>query len=144
MTKAEGMPKPELRRGLLLALPVVLLLALFAGIASAEQRFPPPEFEGGHQLPVTTAPPARALILQYLDVAVLGACLVVASVLVFKKRSRKGLMALSIFSVLYFGFYRKGCVCAIGSVQNIALALFGTGYAVPVGVLAFFVLPLAF
>jgi len=138
------MPKSELRRGLLLALAVVVLLAAFAGVASAEQRFPPPEFEGGHQLPVTTAPPARALIFQYLDVAVLGACLVVASVLVFKKRSRKGLMALSIFSVLYFGFYRKGCVCAIGSVQNVALALFGTGYAVPVGVLAFFILPLAF
>jgi NosR/NirI family transcriptional regulator, nitrous oxide reductase regulator len=112
-------------------------------IATAEQRFPPPEFEGGHQLPATTAPPARALILQYVDVTVLGACLAVASVLIYKKRSRRGLMALSIFSVLYFGFWRKGCVCAIGSVQNVALALFGNGYAVPIGVLAFFALPLA-
>ena len=53
-------------------------------------------------------------------------------------------MALSIFSLLYFGFWRKGCVCAIGSVQNVALALFDPGYAVPLGVAAFFVLPLAF
>jgi len=125
-------------------LAAVLLFALFAGVASAEHRFPPPEFEGGHQLPVTTTPPARELIFQYLDVAVLGACLVVASVLVYKKRSRKGLIALSIFSVLYFGFWKKGCVCSIGSVQNVALALFDPGYAVPAGVLAFFVLPLAF
>jgi ferredoxin len=52
--------------------------------------------------------------------------------------------ALSLFSVAYFGFYRKGCVCAIGSLQNVALALGDSGYAVPAGVLAFFVLPLAF
>jgi NosR/NirI family transcriptional regulator, nitrous oxide reductase regulator len=125
-------------------LAAVLLFALFAGVASAEQRFPPPEFEGGHQLPVTSTPPAREVMLQYLDVAVLGACLAAASVLAFKKRSRKGLIALSVFSVLYFGFWRKGCVCSIGSVQNVALALFDRGYAVPAGVLAFFLLPLAF
>ena len=83
-------------------------------------------------------------MLQYLDVAVLGASLALGSWLVYKRRSRKGLMALSIFSVLYFGFWRKGCVCSIGSLQNVALALCDRGYAVPVGVLAFFVLPLAF
>jgi len=53
-------------------------------------------------------------------------------------------VALSLFSVAYFGFYRKGCVCAIGSLQDLALALGDNGYAVPVGVLAFFALPLAF
>ena len=122
----------------------IALLTLAANFARAEQRFPPPEFEGGHQLPLTATPPARALLFQYLDVAVLAACLVTASVLVYRKRSRKGLIALSVFSLLYFGFWKKGCVCAIGSVQNVALALFGSGYAVPVSVLAFFILPLAF
>ena len=121
-----------------------LLFALLSCTAIAEQRFPPPDFEGGHQLPVTTTPPARGLILQYLDVAVLGASLALASVLVFKKRSRKGLITLSIFSVLYFGFWRKGCVCSSGSVQNVALGLFDRSYAVPAGVTAFFVLPLVF
>ncbi len=122
----------------------VLLLTLLTNLARAEHRFPPPEFDGGHQLPVTTTPPAREVMLQYLDVAVLGASLALGSWLVYKRRSRKGLMALSIFSVLYFGFWRKGCVCSIGSLQNVALALCDRGYAVPVGVLAFFVLPLAF
>ena len=122
----------------------LLFFAVLSFTAIAEQRFPPPDFEGGHQLPVTTTPAARGVLLQYLDVAVLGASLAVASWLVFKRRSRRGLMALSIFSVLYFGFWRKGCVCSIGSVQNVALALFDRSYAVPAGVLAFFVLPLAF
>ena len=119
-----------------------LLLSLLTGVAIAEQRFPPPDFEGGHQLPVTTTPAARGVLLQYLDVAVLAASLGLASWLIYRRRSRKGLMALSIFSLLYFGFWRKGCVCAIGSLQNVSLALCDRSYAVPLGVVAFFVLPL--
>ena len=113
-----------------------------AGVGLAEQRFPPPEFESGHQLPVATTPAARAVLFQYLDVVVLAACLGLASWLIYKRRSRKGLMALSIFSLLYFGFWKKGCVCAIGSLQNVSLALCDRSYAVPIGVVAFFVLPL--
>ena len=120
----------------------VLLFAVLTSAAMAEQRFPPPEFESGHQLPVATTPAARAILLQYLDVAVLAGCLGLASWLVYKRRSRKGLMALSLFSLLYFGFWKKGCVCAIGSLQNVSLALCDRGYAVPIGVVAFFVLPL--
>jgi ferredoxin len=122
----------------------VVLFLVLAGAALAEQRFPPPDFESGHKLPVTTTPAARAVLFQYLDVLVLAACLGLGSWLVYKPRSRKGLVALSIFSVLYFGFWRKGCVCAIGSLQNVALGLCDRGYAVPVGVTAFFVLPLVF
>ncbi len=121
-----------------------VLFALLASVALAEQRFPPPDFESGHKLPITTTPPARAIYFQYLDVAVLAACLGLGSWLVYKPRSRKGLVALSIFSVLYFGFWRKGCACAIGSLQNVALGLCDRGYAVPVTVSAFFVLPLVF
>ena len=121
-----------------------VLFALLAGVALAEQRFPPPDFESGHKVPITTVPAARAIYFQYLDVAVLAACLGLGSWLVYKPRSRKGLVALSIFSVLYFGFWRKGCVCAIGSLQNVALGLCDRGYAVPVTVSAFFVLPLVF
>ena len=121
----------------------ILLLVCFANFAVAEQRFPPPDFESGHQLPLTTSPAARAPGLQYLDMAVLAGSLGVATWLVYRKRSRKGLIALSIFSLLYFGFWRKGCVCAIGSVQNVAYALADHGYALPVAVLAFFILPLA-
>src|ERR1039458_6044944 len=121
-----------------------VLFALLAGVALAEQRFPPPDFESGHKLPVTLTPPARAIILQYLDVAVLAFCLGLGTWLVYKRRSRKGLMALSLFSLLYFGLWKKGCVCAIGSLQNVALGLSDHGYAVPIGVTAFFVLPLVF
>jgi ferredoxin len=84
------------------------------------------------------------LWFQYQDVAVLAASLVLASWLVDRNRTRKGLVGLSLFSLGYFGFYRKGCICAIGSIQNVTLALFDSTYAVPISVLAFFLLPLVF
>src|SRR5437588_9923473 len=105
-------------------LPVILgFLVLSAFCCYAEQRFPPPDFESGHKLPITAMPAARALGLQYLDLFVLVVCLAAASWLVYRKRSRRGLIGLSLFSLAYFGFYRKGCICAIGSLQNVALAL---------------------
>jgi ferredoxin len=122
------------------------VLLCFTGLAAlAEQRFPPPDFtETSHQIPATTAPGARAIFFQYLDVAVLAAALGMATWLVLGKRSRRWVLVLYIFSVGYFGFYRNGCVCSIGSLQNVALALGDSSYALPAAVLAFFALPLAF
>src|SRR6266404_2973705 len=54
-----------------------------ANLALAQQRFPPPDFESGHRLPLTATPAARAQLLQYGDVAVLALCLGLASWLVF-------------------------------------------------------------
>jgi ferredoxin len=119
---------------------VPILLA--CGLAGAQQRFPPPEFENGYQLPVTATPQGRSPALQYLDVAVLAACLGLAVWLIYRQRSRRGLFWLSMFSLGYFGFYRKGCICPIGSPQNITYGLFHSDYAVPVTVIAFFALPL--
>jgi ferredoxin len=60
------------------------------------------------------------------------------------KRSRREVKVLSVFSLLYFGFYRLGCVCAVGSVQNVALAFGPNGYALPFAVGAYFLLPILF
>jgi ferredoxin len=111
--------------------------------APAEQRFPPPDFtESGHQLPVTTTPPPRALWVQYLDVAVLAGALGLALWLIYRRRSRRGLFWLSLGSVAWFGFWKKGCVCAIGAPQNVIYGLFHSDYVVPLAVVAFFALPL--
>jgi ferredoxin len=111
--------------------------------AFAEPRFPPPDFsETNHQLPLTSTPPAREFWLQFADIAVLAACLGFATWLVYRRRSRRGVVWLGLFSLLYFGFWRKGCVCSIGAAQNVALALFDPSCAVPLAVTAFFALPL--
>ncbi len=139
--------KSALRRSRSLFQPTVFsvsLLLLSASVAFGVERFPPPEFESGYKMPPTTVPAPRAEALEYLDVALLLGALSLSSYLVLKQRSRKAILGLSLFSLLYFGFYRKGCVCAIGSVQDVVLALADPGYAVPLTVLAFFLLPLLF
>ena len=46
--------------------------------------------------------------------------------------------AITIASLAYFGFFRQGCVCPIGSIQNVAAAAVEPTLAVPPVVLAFF------
>lgn len=106
------------------------------------QRFPMPEFQTEYQKPEASTPEPRAASMEYVDLFVLISVLAFTIWLIFKKRSRRWILWVSVFALLYFGFYRLGCICAIGSVQNITLALFNTGYAIPLTVLAFFAIPL--
>ena len=110
----------------------------------AVQRFPKPEFESGHTQPPTIRPDPRSHALAVLDVFVLAAALTVVTWLVLKKRSRNGVFWMSVFAVLYFGFFREGCVCSVGSLQNVTLALFNPEYSIPITVTAFFVLPIVY
>jgi NosR/NirI family nitrous oxide reductase transcriptional regulator len=112
--------------------------------ATAAERFPPPDFESGYQLPVTTTPPARQAIYEYLDVAVLVIALSLATYFILKKRSRRAIFILMLLAIAYFGFYRKGCICPIGAIGNVTLTIFDTEYAIPIVALIFFLLPLAF
>lgn len=125
---------------------VVLIFLLLTLLATAGpiQRFPKPDFQSGYDRPVLQTPATRQLALEYLDVVVLILALSLASWLVLKKRSRRGVFWLMIFSLIYFGFWRKGCVCSIGATQNIAYALFSNSYTIPLTVVAFFVTPLVF
>ncbi len=106
------------------------------------QRFPRPEFEGGYTFPTHQFLFQRGPLWEYMDVAVLVIALLATAWMVIKKRSRQGLVWISVFSLAYFGFYRQGCICAIGSVQNLSLALFNETYAIPVSALLFFSIPL--
>ena len=125
----------------------ILLLLMFAmqlQNAYAVQRFPRPEFESGYTQPQMLQPSARSDILAALDLTVLIITLSVITWIVLKKRSRKGVFWVSLFSLGYFGFYRQGCVCPIGAIQNIGLGLSDHSYVVPLTVVAFFILPLLF
>ena len=117
---------------------------ILCGVVSGVERFPPPDFESGYELPSPSVPGPRQDIYEYLDVVVLAAALALSSYLVLKKRSRRGIFLLMVFSLVYFGFWRKGCVCPIGAIQNVVLSVFDGGYAMPITVLLFFLLPLVF
>ena len=112
--------------------------------AESKQRFPKPEFANGYTQPNTTAPAARFQLLEYLDVTILLAVMLLLTWLILKKRSRRGVFWVSTFSLLYFGWYREGCICSVGSVQNVVLGIVDPTYAIPLTALVFFLLPLIF
>jgi len=122
----------------------LILLVSFQGMDAQVQRFPKPEFQTAYKVPTTVEPAPTSLLMEYVDVLVLVVVMSLTAWFIFKKRSRKGILWLSVFSLAYFGFYREGCICSVGSVQNVSLALFGEGYTLPLTVLLFFALPLLF
>lgn len=125
------------------------IAAIFSGVlislaVRAQQRFPRPDFESGYQAPSLEVPEPRHGFLEYLDVMILFIVLSLTSWFVLKQRSRKGVLYLSVFTLIYFGFYRNGCICSIGAIQNVTLALVDPAYTISLTALAFFMLPLLF
>jgi ferredoxin len=118
----------------------VLLVVAVPPVAAVE-RFRPPDFTD-HPLPQTTTPEPRAGFLDYLDLGFLAAALILATYLALVRRSRVGLLALTVISLAWLGFWREGCRCPIGSIQNVAEGVANPDYVVPLSVVAFFALPI--
>jgi ferredoxin len=126
------------------AIIVGLVAAALVSTAQAAERFALPQFKTSYVRPLTEVPPARPGVYEFVDIGALLVALAAASYLAIKMRSRRGLWWLALGSLLYFGFWRGGCVCSIGAIQNVALAVADSTYVVPLAVLAFFILPLVF
>lgn len=131
-------------RGLLSTLAIAFCVVCCASDVTALERFPPPDFESGYELPETTTPQPSSFAFEYVDVVILLGALGISAYLALIRRSRKSMFVLMLLSLGYFGFWKKGCVCSIGAIQNVALSLFDGGYAVPLFILLLFLLPLIF
>jgi NAD-dependent dihydropyrimidine dehydrogenase PreA subunit len=129
---------------ILLRLSVTLLVVagVLAPVARAADRFPRPEFVGGHEFPVVEHPPPGTAFGEYADVAALAAGLGLAAYFALRLRRRGAIFALMLVSLAWFGFWKRGCVCSVGSGQNVVQGVFDAGMTVPLSVLAFFLLPL--
>lgn len=95
-----------------------------------------------YQVPAVQRVAPRSVWLYGLDVVMLSGGLVAAGLVAHRWRRRWMAVAISIGSLAYFGFYREGCVCPVGSIQNVTTALVDSTMAVPLVVLLFFLLPL--
>lgn len=120
-----------------------LFFIITGDVSASMDRFPRPEFQSGYEIPENNFGTARTVFLYYIDVAALFAALCAAAYLVLKRRSRKGVLVLMLLSIAYFGFYKHGCVCSLGAIQNISAGIF-SGYAIPITVFLIFILPLIF
>jgi len=97
---------------------------------------------GGYVTPPVQRPVPKAPMWRVVDMALLALALGLAYWFVIVLRSRALSLALSVSCLAYFGFWRLGCVCPIGAIQNVSVALTDASYAVPIVVIVFFVLPL--
>lgn len=123
---------------------LLFIVLLSAPLSNAQEiRFPPPDFDTTYVLPdlYTPAPPGA---FGWWDSVILFGALSLTTWLVHIGRSRRGLFLMSIFALAFFGFYRKGCICPVGSTQNVLAAAIIPDVGVSWIVLSFFVLPLLF
>ena len=138
-------------RGVALILATLLAGLVWAGVAHGQAlQYERPvdtapqekDIGGGYATPAVQKPLPRSAWLEILDVVLLAAAMAVSVWLVLTRRSRRWLVALTVASLAYFGFYREGCVCPIGSIQNVVVALTDIQYRIPIVVTATFFLPL--
>jgi polyferredoxin len=98
----------------------------------------------GYKIPPVQRPHPRSAWKEAIDVFLLLVAMGLATWIVLYKRRRSWLVVLTISCLAYFGFYRDGCVCPIGAIQNVAVAFIDPNFAVSYSVIAFFVFPLLF
>jgi len=110
----------------------------------AAERFPPPDFETQYEMPPFVQTPPDVNTEGLIAAGLLVLALSAAAFIVHRWRSRKAMIVLSMLSLVYFGFVRKGCVCPVGATQHVALSLFDSTYAIPFTVAFFFALPLVY
>jgi polyferredoxin len=122
----------------------LLLPALSALPAVAQNRFPKPDFESGYQYPAFSYAVPDETWWNTVDIILLVAMMSVVALAVIRQRKRKPVFIVSIISVLYFGFFRNGCVCSIGAIQNVILSLTDSSYVMPLAAFLMFILPVIF
>lgn len=123
----------------------IFMLTLTNLVIFAQEKFSPPtEFKSGYKLPENQLILPRADWWQIADISALVIALVLTGLFSLKFRSRRGIFFTMLASLAYFGFLRQGCVCPVGSIQNIALAAGSNAYTVPIIIAIFFGLPLIF
>ncbi len=138
-----------MRLWILLALPfVATVLLVSTDVLSADYQRPveaapsAKDIGGGYVTPAVQRPTPRAAWWSVADAFLLAAALGASTWIVLGRRNRRWLVVLTIACLLYFGFYRKGCICPIGAIQNVTVALVDPSYAIPYVAIAFFFLPL--
>lgn len=109
--------------------------------AIASNRFPQPQFDSGHHVPQAVHPAFVELVPAWADVLILGLALALTVWLVHGVRSRRWVLFFSMVCLAWFGFVRQGCICPVGAVQNVAVAVCSGG-GLPWFVAALFALPL--
>ena len=120
----------------------ILQIFVCASKSFAEYRFPKPEFTSDYTIPVPAQAQPVFATQPFIALIILCAVMGLTAYFLYKKRSRLWLRFLVMAAVLYFGFYHGGCVCSVGSIQNVAHSLFNKDSYISWVIVAVFFLPL--
>ena len=124
---------------------LTILLGIFCSLQTfAVARFPKPDFTSGYQYPDIVHGAPNELFWNMLDVVLLIGMMGLVVWAAYRRRGRAIILSMSLVSVLYFGFFRSGCVCSVGSIQNVVTAAVDPDYHLPWYVLLVFLLPILF
>jgi len=123
-------------------LPLCLAAAFLLPPAFGLQRFPPPDFESGYRQPPLEFQYQSKYSRELRDAVILVAALAIAGWFLLYKRNRAAIFVIGLLCLLYFGFYKQGCICPIGSIQNVVYAIIYSSYTIPAAVLIVFFAPL--
>ena len=114
---------------------VIGMLLVASTLWAQYERGDLPEFESDYNVPTSENPlprPGRLKLFdvstetfQIVDVTLLALALCTATWIALRLRSRTAMIVLSVVCLAYFGFWRGGCVCPIGSIQNVTRAIAG-------------------
>ena len=107
-----------------------------------EARFPKPDFTSGYQYPDIEHGVPMEWLWNIVDILLLIIMMGVVIWAAYKRRNRSVILGVSVVSVAWFGFFRSGCVCSVGSIQNVVLSLVDPTYHLPWYVLLIFIIPL--
>ncbi len=129
---------------LILAISFITPIGSFGAEYTREVDVVPPDADigNGYVTPPVQHPQPKAAWWSAVDALLLALAMGLSAWIVLGRRSRNWLVVLTVGCLLYFGFYREGCVCPIGAIQNVTVALTDASYTVPFVVLVFFFLPL--
>lgn len=123
---------------------LVILSAAVGAWGEDAFKYPPPDLGPDYVQPPAHTPEITHEIPPIVDIAVLAGALCVASFLALKLRSRKAVWIMVAASLIYFGFYRQGCICPIGAIQSTAEATLNPAAVISLVAIVFFGLPLLF
>ena len=116
----------------------MLMGIIYSTNIMAVARFPKPDFTSGYEYPNIVHGVPNELFWNILDIVLLVAMMSLVVWAAYRKRSRSIIFSMSLVSVLYCGFFRSGCVCSVGSIQNVVGAAVDSSYHMPWYVLLVF------